>query len=106
MEICVDANSTLIKLAKHTNFFELKRRYPDLKNKKLTNFRPKAIAKYASSTLKKHKKLSLIPEKFQNIAFQLKLSQMRFLVNLKYDKQTADPIRYSLEYSLFKILFI
>lgn len=76
------------------NLREVAARYPELKNKKLDRFRPKAIAKYASSCLKKNKKLSLIAAKYPNISFQLKLSQMRFLCNLKYDKASSDPISF------------
>jgi hypothetical protein len=65
-----------------------------LKSKKIDKFKSKAIAKYASTTLKKNKKLSLISSQYSNIAHQLKLSQMRFLVNLKYDKMATDPISF------------
>lgn len=75
-----------------TNLKEISLRYPELRSRKLDKFKSKAIAKYASNCLKKNKKLYLIATKYVNIAFQLKLSQMRFLVNLKYDKMTSDPI--------------
>ncbi len=66
----------------------------DIKNKKIDKFKSKNISKYASACLKRVKKYHLINTTYSNIALQIKLSQMRFLVNLKYDKYSADPISF------------
>jgi len=62
--------------------------------KKVDKFKAKIIAKYASACLKRVKKSNLIGIKYKNIALQLKISQMRFLVNLRYDKWGGDPISF------------
>ena len=57
--------------------------YKNVKTKNINNFKSKSIAKYAISLLKKHKKQNLIQTTYLNIGRQLKLTQMRFLINLK-----------------------
>lgn len=80
--------------ASELNLKEFASKYTELKHKKFDKFKAKSIAKYASTCLKRHKKLNLISTKYINIAFQLKLSQMRFLCNLKYDNTYSDPISF------------
>ena len=66
------------------------RSYPYVRNKRLEQFKPKNIAKYGSSLLKKMKKLNLIATKYSNIGLQLKTTQMRFLLNQMYNKSGRD----------------
>lgn len=71
--------------------------YEHVQRKKIDRFKAKNIAKYASSILKRIKKINLISVRYQNIGVQLKISQMRFLVNLRYDnnnKRGSDPISF------------
>ena len=75
--------------------------------KKVDKFKPKIIAKYASGCLKRIKKSNLVASTYKNIAIQLKISQMRYLVNLRYDKWGGDPISLEawMELVLVKIAF-
>lgn len=68
--------------------------YENVQKKKVDKFKPKILAKYASSCLKRCQKFHLIASEYKNIEVQLKITQMRFLVNLKYDKWGGDPISF------------
>ncbi len=57
----------------------------------MDKFKQKNLAKFAVAYLKRMKKLSLL-NNCKNIKLQLKLTQLRFLVNLKYDTHNAEPI--------------
>lgn len=73
---------------------ELAMSYENVQRKKVDKFKTKIIARYASSCLKRIKRSSLIASKYKNIAIQLKVTQMRFLINLRYDKWGSDPISF------------
>ena len=74
--------------------------------KKVDKFKCKIIAKYASGCLKRIKKINLIPTQYKHIAIQLKISQMRFLVNLRYDKWGSDPISFEAWSELIMVLML
>lgn len=54
--------------------------------KKCHNFSGSKIAKYAVNCLRKVKKTNLINTTYPGIIFQLKLNQLRFLINNRYNQ--------------------
>lgn len=76
-----------------------------MQRKKVDKFKTKIIAKYASSCLKRVKKSNLIGNKYKNIGIQLKVTQMRFLINLRYDKWGGDPISFEAWIELILVRF-
>jgi hypothetical protein len=71
--------------------YYLKRNFDHIPNKKLEKFKAKFISKFAIAYIKKMNRISLI-DTFVHIKIQIKLSQLRFLVYLKYDKSQGDDI--------------
>ena len=50
-------------------------------------FKGSKVAKLARKYLKKLKKENLVNTTYKGISFQLKLSQLRYLINMKYEKK-------------------